>query len=107
MSQKPPCSSYVMMIAVLFQSGRADARRGIQGPDAPQRRAHRAVMHNGAYATLEQVIDFYNRGGGRGIGADVPGQTLTAQPLGLTPREERDLVAFLRSLTDTVTTRSP
>ncbi|HEY7236105.1 MAG TPA: cytochrome c peroxidase [Gemmatimonadaceae bacterium] len=61
-------------------------------------------MHNGAYATLEQVVDFYNRGGGSGVGAKVTGQTLSAQPLGLTAREQRDLVAFLGTLTDTVLT---
>jgi cytochrome c peroxidase len=64
-------------------------------------------MHNGAYRTLEQVVDFYNRGGGRGIGARVPGQTLPSQPLGLSAQERRDLVAFLRSLTDTVAARTP
>lgn len=58
-------------------------------------------MHNGAFATLEQVIDFYNRGGGAGSGARVPGQTLPARPLHLTPRDRSDLIAFLGSLTDT------
>jgi cytochrome c peroxidase len=57
-------------------------------------------MHNGAYATLDQVIDFYDRGGGRGIGAKVPGQTLPDTRLGLTPTEKSALVAFLRALTD-------
>jgi cytochrome c peroxidase len=59
-------------------------------------------MHNGAYATLEQVVDFYNRGGGAGIGAKVPGQTLAPQALHLTRGEQQDLIAFLRALTDTV-----
>jgi cytochrome c peroxidase len=59
-------------------------------------------MHNGAFTTLAQVIDFYNRGGGSGVGARVPGQTLGADSLGLSPAERRDLEAFLRALTDTV-----
>ncbi|WP_460948132.1 cytochrome-c peroxidase [Spirosoma daeguense] len=58
-------------------------------------------MHNGAYKTLEQVVDFYNRGGGRGIGIDVEGQTLADKPLDLTPHEQRALVAFMQALTDT------
>jgi len=58
-------------------------------------------MHNGVYRTLEQVLDFYNRGGGMGIGARVPNQTLSSQPLGLTVREQRDIIAFIKSLTDT------
>jgi len=57
-------------------------------------------MHNGVFATLEQVVDFYERGGGRGIGARVAGQTLPVRPLHLTMRERKELVAFLGSLTD-------
>jgi cytochrome c peroxidase len=59
-------------------------------------------MHNGVFTTLEQVIDFYDRGGGAGIGAGVPGQTLPNRRLHLTPGEKRDLIAFLGALTDTV-----
>lgn len=58
-------------------------------------------MHNGVYQTLDQVIDFYNRGGGEGIGARLPNQTLPLRPLYLTAEERRDLVAFLGALTDT------
>jgi cytochrome c peroxidase len=57
-------------------------------------------MHNGAYSTLEQVVDFYDRGGGSAIGATVPGQTLSSRPLHLSAGEQADLVAFLKSLTD-------
>ena len=59
-------------------------------------------MHNGAFTTLAQVIDFYNRGGGSGVGARVPGQTLGADSLGLSAPERHDLEAFLKALTDTV-----
>ena len=58
-------------------------------------------MHNGSYKTLEQVVDFYNRGGGRGIGIQLDGQTLAEAPLNLTGGEQKALVAFLQSLTDT------
>lgn len=58
-------------------------------------------MHNGVYSTLEQVIDFYNRGGGAGIGIDLPFQTLPPDPLGLTKQEASDLAAFMQALTDT------
>lgn len=66
-------------------------------------------MHNGAFRTLEEVVDFYNRGGGQGVGARVPNQTLSAEPLHLTPEERRALIAFMQSLTDTarLTTRPP
>ena len=58
-------------------------------------------MHNGAYATLSDVLDFYERGGGVGIGARVHGQTLAPTRLHLTPGEREALLAFLRALTDT------
>lgn len=63
-------------------------------------------MHNGVYATLEQVVDFYNRGGGRGIGVKSNRQTLPETPLGLSAEERGNLVAFLQALTDTSNTVS-
>ncbi len=57
-------------------------------------------MHNGVYETLEEVVDFYNRGGGAGIGIDLEYQTLPPDPLNLTKEEQRNLVLFLKTLTD-------
>jgi cytochrome c peroxidase len=62
-------------------------------------------MHNGAYPTLESVIDFYDRGGGAGIGIALDHQTLPPDPLKLTARERRELVAFMHALTDTSRTQ--
>jgi cytochrome c peroxidase len=58
-------------------------------------------MHNGVFRTLEDVVRFYNDGGGAGRGIDVPTQTLPADKLGLTKKEMKDIVAFVNSLTDT------
>lgn len=58
-------------------------------------------MHNGVYEKLEDVVDFYNKGGGIGLGLDVPHQTLPGDSLGLTKQEEKDIVTFMKSLTDT------
>jgi cytochrome c peroxidase len=58
-------------------------------------------MHNGVYRTLSQVLDFYNRGGGNGIGARVPNPTLSTEPLHLSVQEQRDIIAFLGTLVDT------
>jgi mono/diheme cytochrome c family protein len=56
-------------------------------------------MHDGAYATLEEVIWHYNRGG-RGEGATVVGQPSAAlRPLGLDAGEVADLIEFLKTLT--------
>lgn len=63
-------------------------------------------MHNGVYKTLEQVIDFYNRGGGEGIGIHLENQTLPPDKLNLTQKEQRALVSFLQTLTDTTGTTS-
>jgi cytochrome c peroxidase len=58
-------------------------------------------MHNGAYKTLEDVMDFYNNGGGAGMGIHVPYQTLSSDSLHLTKQEINDIIAFMQSLTDT------
>jgi len=58
-------------------------------------------MHNGVYSTLEEVIDFYNRGGGAGLGIAPEHQTLPFDKLNLVEKEKKDLIAFLKSLTDT------
>lgn len=51
-------------------------------------------MHNGAFATLEEVIEFYNVGGG-----ESPNLDPLLRPLGLTDQDKSDLIAFLKSLT--------
>ncbi len=59
-------------------------------------------MHNGVLATLSDVIDFYNDGGGYGRGISLPTQTLPTDKLNLSAQEKQDIIAFLQSLTDTV-----
>ena len=58
-------------------------------------------MHNGAFETLEQVVDFYDAGGGRGLGLELAHQTLPADSLHLSREEKGALVAFMKALTDT------
>ncbi len=57
-------------------------------------------MHNGSLKNLDQVLLFYNLGGGGGwmMGGDVPGQTLDRQPLRLDKEQRDDIKAFLLSL---------
>lgn len=57
-------------------------------------------MHNGAFKSLATVVEFYNKGGGRGLALPVEEQTLSAQPLNLSEKESQDIVLFLESLTD-------
>jgi len=50
-------------------------------------------MHNGMIKTLEEVVDFYNKGGGKDANKDK-----RVKPLGLSKDERANLVAFLKSL---------
>jgi cytochrome c peroxidase len=59
-------------------------------------------MHNGSLNTLQEVVEFYNRGGGEGIGLKIAGQTLSSKPLKLTPTEIEDICLFMESLTDKI-----
>ena len=50
-------------------------------------------MHNGMLKTLEEVVDFYDRGGG-----DHPNKDQRLKPLNLIASEKKDLVEFLKAL---------
>lgn len=50
-------------------------------------------MHDGAFKTLEEVVDFLDQGGGSN-----PNLSPLVQPLNLTAEEKSDLVAFLKAL---------
>ena len=51
-------------------------------------------MHDGAFQTLEEVVDFLNKGGGPN-----PNLSPLMKPLGLNAEEKTDLIAFLKALT--------
>jgi len=65
-------------------------------------------MHNGVYKTLEQVINFYNHAAGNKLRKDY-GNTMKGLPffmvlpdsLDLNEQDKKDLVLFLKALTDT------
>lgn len=50
-------------------------------------------MHDGSIATLQEVVEFYNKGG-----KDNPNRDPILKPLNLTPAEINDLVEFLKCL---------
>lgn len=58
--------------------------------DVPRRPPY---MHDGSFAALEDVVEFYNRGG-----EPNPRLDGAVRPLNLTPEEKADLLAFLKSL---------
>ncbi len=52
-------------------------------------------MHDGAFSTLKEVVEHYNKGG-----TGAANQDPLIMPLKLTDSEQADLIAFLKSLTD-------
>lgn len=56
---------------------------------------HPPYMHDGSLETLEDVIDFYDRGGD-----GHPNTSPKITPLGLTDEEKEALLAFLNVLSD-------
>jgi cytochrome c peroxidase len=56
-------------------------------------------MHNGGELTLEQVVDFYNRGGDFRE-TNIDNVDVGIRNLNLTPEQKTSLVAFMKSLTD-------
>jgi cytochrome c peroxidase len=54
-------------------------------------------MHDGSLATLEEVVDYYDRGG-----TPHPNLSPKMTKLGLSAQERTDLVAFLRALSGTI-----
>ncbi len=59
-------------------------------------------MHNGVFKTLDQVIDFYDAGGGAGHGLEVRNQTLSSDSLHLSKEEKNKLIVFMRSLNEQI-----
>jgi cytochrome c peroxidase len=50
-------------------------------------------MHDGSLKTLEDVVEFYDKGGTQNMNRDP-----AMKPLGLTAGEKKALVAFLKTL---------
>ena len=71
-----------------------------QTPSLRELKVTAPYMHNGVFGTLDQVVDFYDQGGG--------GKGTELKPLGLTANERKALVAFLLSLSgDPITVEEP
>jgi len=64
-------------------------------------------MHNGVFSSLEEVIDFYDAGGGTGKNLDVKNQTLSADSLKLTKIEKNELISFIHSLNENIIFHTP
>ncbi len=74
-------------------TGHPDDKGKMRVPSLRNVELRAPYMHNGRFATLEEVVEFYDRGG------DFPNSEIS--PLGLTTQQKEDLLAFLRRpLTD-------
>ena len=79
-------------------TGRPEDRARFKTPTLRNVELRAPYMHNGRFATLEEVVEFYNRGGD----FDAPNiDRDLIHPLNLSDEQKTDLVAFLkRPLTD-------
>ena len=64
-------------------------------------------MHNGVFASLNEVVDFYDGGGGAGRGLKVENQTLSSDSLHLSKTEKHNLVQFMKSLNEDIIFETP
>ncbi len=69
-------------------------RRAFRVPSLRNAGLTAPYMHDGSIATLEDVVEWYDAGGGRD-----PSRDLALRPLGLDTEDKARLVAFLRALT--------
>ena len=76
---------------------REQDRGAFKTPTLRQVAARAPYMHDGSIATLEEVVEYYDRGGNRN-----PNLDSELQPLGVSGDEKQALVAFLRSLSGVV-----
>ena len=59
-------------------------------------------MHNGVFRNMEEVISFYDAGGGTGKGLLLPNQSLSSDSLHLSENEKNALVVFMKSLNEEI-----
>lgn len=74
-------------------SGRSSDRNKFRTPGLRNVQHTAPYFHDGRFQSLNEVIDFYDRGG------DTPeGRAFHMQPLGLTPQQKTDLINYLKGL---------
>jgi cytochrome c peroxidase len=79
-------------------TGRAADRGAFKTPTLREIEHSAPYMHDGSLASLDEVVDYYDRGGNKHPLLDEE-----LRPIGLTRSEKLALIAFLRSLSGTVT----
>jgi cytochrome c peroxidase len=77
-----------------YVTRREEDKRAFKTPTLRSVTESSPYMHDGAFTTLEEVVDFYDKGGNAN-----PQLDRLMKPLGLSPEEKTDLIAFLKALT--------
>lgn len=80
-------------LGLYYTTKRDDDRGKFRTPSLRELKYTAPYMHNGVLRTLEEVVAFYDHGGGND-----PNKSKVMRPLGLTEQEKKNLVAFLLSL---------
>jgi len=80
-------------LGLYYTTKREEDKGKFRTPSLRELKYTAPYMHNGVFRTLDEVVDFYDRGGGT-----APNKSPLLKPLGLTAQEKKDLVAFLLSL---------
>jgi cytochrome c peroxidase len=81
-------------------TGKAEDRGAFKSPTLREVARTAPYMHDGSLASLDEVVDYYDRGGNANSGLDPE-----LRPLKLTASEKRSLVVFLHTLSGTVSGR--
>ncbi len=77
-------------------TGKAQDRGAFKTPTLREIALTAPYMHDGSIATLEEVVEYYDRGGNRNPGLDPE-----IRPLHLSPSEKQNIIAFFRCLQGT------
>lgn len=79
-------------------SGKPEDRGAFKTPTLREIDGSAPYMHDGSLVSLDEIVDYYDRGGNKHALLDTE-----LRPIGLTGPEKHALVAFLRSLSGTMT----
>ncbi len=80
-------------LGAYIRTRRPETARSFMTPTLRELTWTAPYMHNGVFGTLQEVVDFYNDGGG-----DDSLKDPRLKPLGLVPSEKADLIAYLEAL---------
>ena len=94
-----PGSGTAFLAPFLQPNERAAVDGAFKSPGLRNLELTAPFFHNGGTSTLEDVVEFYDRGGDFAL-ANIDNLDPNIQPLFLSVQEKADLVAFLKTLTD-------